>query len=93
MLDCVPGQRKRKRQQEESRQRAAATFGGASGHWVVIFETHEEAAWREYMRRLQAEHQVPDWSMLRVDTFCGRLVQPTTYRLSLFVPDAADNSG
>ncbi|WP_280665574.1 MULTISPECIES: hypothetical protein [unclassified Kitasatospora] len=30
-----------------------------------------------------------DWTAARVDRFCGRLIQPTTYRLSIFVPTPA----
>ncbi|TXS81295.1 hypothetical protein [Streptomyces sp. sk2.1] len=43
--------------------------------------------WHARLRRLRAGEERIDWSTTRVDTFCGRLVRPTTYRLSLFVPD------
>jgi hypothetical protein len=81
----VPGQRKRKRQQEASRQQAAARFAEA-GHWDVLIETQDESDWHAQVRRLRAENQQIDWTAVRIDTFCGRMLQPTTYRLSLFVP-------
>ncbi|MET7366413.1 hypothetical protein ABZS61_11375 [Streptomyces sp. NPDC005566] len=77
----MPGQRKRKR---EAAGRAAAESGRA-GRWEVVFETQDEADWRAYVRRVRAGREV-DLSMLRLDTLCGRSVQPTTYRLSRFVP-------
>ncbi|MFF8618883.1 hypothetical protein [Streptomyces sp. NPDC015350] len=42
-----------------------------------------------HLRRLRAGEGRIDWSTTRVDTFCGRLVRPTTYRLSPFVSDPA----
>lgn len=51
----------------------------------MLFETQDELEWREYIRRLRASDTQIDWSAARMDTFCGRLTQPTTYRLSLFV--------
>ncbi|MGW3834964.1 hypothetical protein [Streptomyces microflavus] len=41
-----------------------------------------------YVRRLRTEGSRIDWSAVRMDTLCGRLKQPTTYRLSLFVPSS-----
>lgn len=38
------------------------------------------------MPRVRDELGLADASMLRVDTLCGRSEQPTTYRLSMFVP-------
>ncbi|MFF9870038.1 hypothetical protein ACF1G0_32400 [Streptomyces sp. NPDC013953] len=55
----------------------------------MIFETQDEAEWRAHLRGLRAGEERIDWAMTRIDTLCGRLVQPTTYRLSLFVPDPA----
>lgn len=81
----VPGQRKQKRQHEASRQQAAARFAEA-GHWDVLIETQDELDWRAQVRRLRAENQQIDWASVRIDTLCGRMLQPTTYRLSLFVP-------
>ncbi|MDX3071327.1 hypothetical protein [Streptomyces sp. MI02-7b] len=40
------------------------------------------------MRRLRSSGTRIDWTAVRMDTLCGRLVHPTVYRLSLFVPDA-----
>ncbi|MEU0159340.1 hypothetical protein ABZ154_11000 [Streptomyces sp. NPDC006261] len=51
------------------------------------FETQDESQRRACVRRLRAEGSRIDWSAVRMDTFCGRLKQPTTYRLSLFVPN------
>ncbi|MEU9004936.1 hypothetical protein [Streptomyces sp. NPDC048551] len=34
-----------------------------------------------------------DWTLLRMDTFCGRLIHPTTYRLSRFVPNRSPGPG
>ncbi|MFF2432501.1 hypothetical protein [Streptomyces mirabilis] len=81
----MPGQRKRKRQQEAGRQQAAARFAEA-GHWDVLIETQDESDWHAQVRRLRAENQQIDWTEVRIDTLCGRGLQPTTYRLSLFVP-------
>ncbi|MFC9930291.1 hypothetical protein [Streptomyces sp. NPDC127190] len=88
----MPGQRKRKQQRERQRraeaERAAARFAPEAGHWEVLFQTQDETEWRSYVRRLRASDEQLDWSAVRMDTFCGRLVQPTTYRLSVFVPDS-----
>ncbi|MGP3991692.1 hypothetical protein [Streptomyces sp. 3N207] len=46
---------------------------------------------RAYVRRLRSAEERIDWAMTRIDTLCGRLVQPTTYRLSLFVPTQERN--
>jgi hypothetical protein len=46
---------------------------------------------RTRLRRLR-ESGV-DGSMIRIDTLCGRLALPTTYRLSRFVTDTARKSG
>ncbi|MEU4039860.1 hypothetical protein [Streptomyces collinus] len=62
----------------------------------MVFETQDEAEWHAYMRRLRGGEirELPiDESMLRVDMLCGRLVQPTTYRLSLFVATSAGGPG
>lgn len=34
-----------------------------------------------------------DGELLRIDTLCGRLALPTTYRVSRFVTDPASKSG
>ncbi|WP_405983332.1 hypothetical protein [Streptomyces sp. NBC_00872] len=89
----MPGQRKRKRRQQEGRQRAAARFAPEiateTGRWEVLFETQDESEWRVELQRLRtenSENKQIDWTAVRLDTLCGRLTQPTTYRLSLFVP-------
>ena len=55
----------------------------------MLFETQDEAEWRAHLRDLRAGEERVDWARTRIDTLCGRLMQPTTYRLSLFVPDPA----
>ena len=91
MLRPMPGQRKRKRQQEAQRRRAAAAYEGRDGRWEVVFSTQDEGEWgafrRGFRRGFMAEHPGIDPESVRVDMFCGRLVQPTTYRLSVFVPE------
>ncbi len=53
----------------------------------MIFETRDEAEFRAHLHRLR-EARI-DGSMLQIDTLCGRLVQPTAYRLSQFLTDPA----
>ncbi|MEU7005527.1 hypothetical protein [Streptomyces sp. NPDC046332] len=77
----MPGQRKRKRHRSGTER-----FAPASGHWSVLFETQDESEWRVHVQRLRAPDTRIDWSAVRIDTFCGRLERPTTYRLSLVVP-------
>lgn len=60
-----------------------------AGRWEVVVETQDVSEWRSRIRRLRAERNEIDWSMARMDTLCGRLVHPTTYRLSVFVPGSA----
>jgi hypothetical protein len=59
----------------------------------VVFETQDESRWNAQLRSMRAGEDRIDWTMARIDTLCGRLVQPTTYRLSLFVPNPGDNPG
>lgn len=82
----VPGQRKRKRQQQDTSRRVTARTASGTGHWTVLFETQDASEWHAQLRRPRSAEEQIDRSMTRVDTLCGRLVQPTTYRLSLFVP-------
>ncbi len=89
----VPGQRKRKRQQRGAGQQAAMREGSGTGRWQVIFETQDESEWHAHLRRLRAGTERIDWAMTRIDTLCGRLVHPTTYRLSLFVPGPVCDPG
>ncbi|MFE1427732.1 hypothetical protein ACG2OD_02085 [Streptomyces sp. PDY-4] len=56
----------------------------------MILETRDEAELRAQLCRLR-EARI-DASMLRIDTLCGRLALPTTYRLSRFVADPACDS-
>ncbi len=58
----------------------------------MVFETHDAAHWRAHLHLLRSGHEFVDWSTLRVDTLCGRLKQPTTYRLSRFVPTATNRT-
>ncbi|MFJ6385141.1 hypothetical protein ACIQI7_34700 [Kitasatospora sp. NPDC092039] len=85
----MPGQRKLKRRRSEGAGRAAARFAPEAGHWEVRFETQDEAQWHAHIRRLRASDPQIDWTAVRMDHFCGRLTQPTWYRLSLFVPNPA----
>ncbi|GAA2439796.1 hypothetical protein GCM10010405_23940 [Streptomyces macrosporus] len=86
----VPGQGKRRRRQEAERQRLAARTAPGAGQWEVIVETRDQAEMRTRLRRLR-EAGV-DGSMIRIDTLCGRLALPTTYRLSRFVADPGRES-
>ncbi|WP_328917533.1 MULTISPECIES: hypothetical protein [unclassified Streptomyces] len=52
----------------------------------MLFETQDESQWRAQIQRLRAGNKQIDWSAVRLDTLCGRLTQPTTYRLSVFMP-------
>lgn len=89
----MPGQRKRRRkQQDEWRRRAARTAPG-KGHWEVVFETQDESQWDAYVRALRAGKVRIDGESTRVDVLCGRLMQPTTYRLRVFVPDTTCDHG
>ncbi|MFG2537642.1 hypothetical protein ACGFU4_20635 [Streptomyces sp. NPDC048511] len=51
----------------------------------MIVETRDQVELRTQLRRLR-EAGI-DGSMIRIDTLCGRLKLPTTYRLSQFVTD------
>lgn len=86
----VPGQEKRRRRQEDARQRLAARTPPDAGQWEVVVETPDQAEMRTRLRRLR-EAGV-DGSMIRIDTLCGRLAVPTTYRLSRFITDPARES-
>lgn len=82
----MPGQRRRKRKQEDDRRRATDRFAPEAGRWEGVFETRDESEWRTHLQRLRAEHGGIDRTATRLDIFCGRLINPTTYRLSVFVP-------
>ncbi|MGW2382827.1 hypothetical protein [Streptomyces lincolnensis] len=51
----------------------------------MTLETRDKAELRAHLHRLGEERV--DESMIRIDTLCGRLEHPTTYRLSRFVAD------
>src|SRR5262249_21185139 len=89
----VPGQQKRRRRQKEAMRKITARTAPEVGHWEVIFETQDESEWHAHIRHLRAEKGQIDWEMTRIDMSCGRLVQTTTYRLSLFVPDSVRVAG
>ncbi|MEU1816997.1 hypothetical protein ABZ543_17640 [Streptomyces roseifaciens] len=89
--DAVPGQRKRKQKQQERRERAGAAARAAEeqGHWEVVLTTESQEECRARARSLCDDGTVTHGSNLRVDMLCGRLVQPTVYRLSMFVEHAS----
>ncbi|MEV6577369.1 hypothetical protein AB0M92_04280 [Streptomyces sp. NPDC051582] len=78
----MPGQQKRKRSRERAHRRAAAV----RGHWEPLFSTQVHAEMKEYVGRLCAEREL-DPECVRIDQFCGRLTHPTSYRVSVFVPE------
>ncbi|MCQ4211725.1 hypothetical protein [Streptomyces longispororuber] len=80
----MPGQGKRRRREEAARRQVAARTGQDAGQWEPVVETRDQVEIRTQLRRLR-EAGV-DGSMIRIDTLCGRLELPTTYRLSRFVP-------
>lgn len=84
----MPGQQKRRRRQQDATRRAAARFAPDAGHWRVVFETRDETTWRNELDRLRTADPRLDETALRIDTLCGRLTQPTTYRVSRWVPNA-----
>ncbi|MET9093196.1 hypothetical protein ABZX72_14000 [Streptomyces cyaneofuscatus] len=84
----MPGQRRRRRQPPGEPRPSAERFAPEAGRWSVLFETQDASERHAYVRRLRAEGTRIDWSAVRMDTLCGRLKQPTTYRLSLFVPNS-----
>lgn len=85
MVMSMPGQRKRKRRARDENQRASATLA-AGWRWEVICETEDSDQLRARLRSLHEERPDTDPSRVRIDTLCGRLKHPTTYRLSVLVP-------
>lgn len=81
----VPGQGKRRRRQEAERQRIAARTAPDLGQWEVVFETRDPAELRARLHSLRQARV--DEATIRIDTLCGRLTHPTTYRLSRYVAD------
>lgn len=51
----------------------------------MVFETHDQTELREHAIHLLKTGTAE--RMMRIDILCGRLVNPTSYRLSRFVPD------
>ncbi|MFB7979944.1 hypothetical protein [Streptomyces vinaceus] len=80
----MPGQQKRKRSRERAHRRATAV----RGHWEPLFSTREHGEVKEYVRRLATERGISP-ECVRIDQFCGRTVHPTSYRVSVFVPEAS----
>ncbi|ASN22800.1 hypothetical protein LK07_00765 [Streptomyces pluripotens] len=83
----MPGPGKRRRRQEDARQQLAARTAPDAGQWEVVVATPDQAEMRTRLRRLR-EAGV-DGSTIRIDTLCGRLGVPSTYRLSRFMTDPA----
>ncbi|WP_326665345.1 hypothetical protein [Streptomyces sp. NBC_00385] len=81
----MPGQGKRRRRQEAERQRIAARTAPDLGQWEVVFETRDPAELRARLHSLRQARV--DEATIRIDTLCGRLTHPTTYRLSRYVAD------
>ncbi|GAA4785265.1 hypothetical protein GCM10023329_39780 [Streptomyces sanyensis] len=86
----VPGQGKRRRRQDDARQRLAPRVAPDAGRWEAVVETRDQAEMRTRLRRLREAGF--DGSMIRIDRLCGRQGQPTTYRLSRFLTDPAQES-
>jgi hypothetical protein len=84
----VPGQKKRRDRAQEAQRRLERRTAPDAGRWVVQFETQDHAEWCGYLRRLRAGPERIDPELVRLDTFCGRDEHPTTYRMSLFVPNS-----
>ncbi|MFD6227255.1 hypothetical protein ACFWFZ_10275 [Streptomyces sp. NPDC060232] len=83
----MPGRRRRKqRQQREGERNRPDTV---PGRWEPVFSTQEHAELREFVRRLHEEGTVTDPSRLRIDLFCGRHTHPSSYQVSVYVPDAS----
>ncbi|MFE2879406.1 hypothetical protein ACFXG6_17225 [Streptomyces roseus] len=80
----MPGQHKRKRSRERAHRRAAAV----RGHWEPLFSTQEQGEMKEYVRGLATERGISP-ECVRIDQFCGRLTHPTSYRVSVFVPEGS----
>ncbi|MFJ7272596.1 hypothetical protein ACIQV3_39205 [Streptomyces sp. NPDC099050] len=79
--------RQRKRARARSRIRATQRTADARGRWEPMFSTTEQSEVRAYVGRLRADGTFTDPSQLRIDLLCGRLVHPSTYQVSLFVPE------
>ncbi|MEV7214766.1 hypothetical protein AB0O31_16940 [Kitasatospora cineracea] len=82
----MPGQHRRKRNQEAARRRQAARYEG--WQWHPLYSTQDYAEFTARLRRLRAERTYNE-ERLRLDTFCGRLTHPSTYRISVLMPPDA----
>ncbi|WP_017585200.1 hypothetical protein [Nocardiopsis ganjiahuensis] len=72
----MPKQRRRK--ERERRENERRRRREAEGRWEVVFETTDPDEMRAHRDGSDAE--------LRVEVLCGRLRQPTWYRISRLVP-------
>ncbi|WP_299541224.1 hypothetical protein [uncultured Streptomyces sp.] len=82
----MPGRGKRRRRGREAAWRTAARTASGTGRWETVFETTDAAEFRDRLRELRTAGEPVDPGLLRIDTFCGRLVHGTVHRLSVFVP-------
>ncbi|MFD8411794.1 hypothetical protein ACFV2Q_08530 [Streptomyces sp. NPDC059650] len=57
-----------------------------------MFSTQDHAEFTAEIKRLHQTGAFTDPSQLRCDMFCGRLEHPSTYRLSVFVPQTPDEA-
>ncbi|MFD7629715.1 hypothetical protein ACFV7Q_27445 [Streptomyces sp. NPDC059851] len=80
----MPGQRKRKRKHAGEHARNQPTV---PGRWQPIFSTQAHAELKAEITRLHETGTVTHAWELRCDMFCGRLEHPTTYQLSIFIPE------
>ncbi|MFE1321532.1 hypothetical protein [Kitasatospora phosalacinea] len=81
----MPGQRKRKQRREAELRSRADRYRG--WRWQLLHSTQDHDEFRSYLRGLRDDRSLPyDESRLRLDVLCGRLVHPTTYRVSVLVP-------
>lgn len=87
----MPGQRKRKQKQRRDWERSRPDR--VPGHWEPLFSTQVHSELKEFTRRLHEEGTVTDPAQLRIDMFCGRLTHPSSYRVSVYVPDVEQAGG
>ncbi|WP_328739792.1 hypothetical protein OHA91_21750 [Streptomyces erythrochromogenes] len=81
----MPGQRRRRQRQQRHDERHRPEC--VPGRWEPLFETQGHTELQQFLRRFQEEGRVTDPAHIRIDTLCGRLTHPTTYRVSAYVPD------
>ncbi|MFB8395403.1 hypothetical protein [Streptomyces yangpuensis] len=85
--DPMPGQRRRKQRQRRHHERHRPE--NVPGRWEPLFESQEHAELRDFLRRLRTEGTAIDPAHIRIDTLCGRAARPTTYQVSVYVPDTS----